>query len=147
MAKHAACWKGPALHHPPPLTLQVHGKNLFYIFEERPSPSGTPTAEVVHIHFGMSGAFRTMPLDQEAARPPKVGVGGAEGVGTTTIANQPANQSTNPHDRTHASSAPPKETTRLRLEHPEAGLVAHLSAMTVNHGGFELYEEKVGDLV
>jgi hypothetical protein len=62
---------------------------------------------VVHIHFGMSGAFRTMPLAAEAARPPR-------------------------------------ETTRLRLEHAGAGLVAHLSAMTVAHGGLELYAEKVG---
>ena len=67
---------------------QVHGKNLFYFFDERPA-----SAEVVHIHFGMSGAFRTMQLAQEAARPPR-------------------------------------ETTRLRLEHAGAGLVAHLSAMS-----------------
>jgi hypothetical protein len=38
---------------------------------------------------------------------------------------------------------PPRETTRLRLEHPGDGLVAHLSAMTVAHGGMELYHEKV----
>lgn len=38
----------------------------------------------------------------------------------------------------------PTETTRLRLEHEGAGIVAHLSAMTVAHGGLELYHAKVG---
>jgi hypothetical protein len=58
---------------------------------------------VVHIHFGMSGAFRT-------------------------------------------SSMPgpdPTPTTRLRLVHEGTGLVAHLSAMTVAHGGPGLYADKV----
>jgi len=75
----------------------------------------------------MSGAFRTLPRSQEAERPPR-------------------------------------ETTRLRLEEllPAGGaggrgggggvtnrtggdpLVAHLSAMTVTHGGLELLEAKVG---
>ena len=40
-----------------PLTrIEVHGKNLFYFFGDAASP------QVVHIHFGMSGAFKTMTL-------------------------------------------------------------------------------------
>jgi hypothetical protein len=58
---------------------------------------------VVHIHFGMSGAFRTASLP------------GPE----------------------------PTPTTRLRLVHDSTGLMAHLSAMTVAHGGVDLYQEKV----
>lgn len=57
----------------------------------------------MHIHFGMSGAFRTASLP------------GPE----------------------------PTPTTRLRLVHEGTGLMAHLSAMTVAHGGLELYQEKV----
>jgi hypothetical protein len=62
---------------------------------------------IVHIHFGMSGAFRTASLP------------GPE----------------------------PTPTTRLRLVHESTGLMAHLSAMTVAHGGLELYQEKVGGVV
>jgi hypothetical protein len=58
---------------------------------------------VVHVHFGMSGAFRTSLLP------------GPE----------------------------PTPTTRLRLVHSPSQLVAHLSAMTVQHGGLGLYQEKV----
>ncbi|KAI8465749.1 MAG: hypothetical protein J3K34DRAFT_435962, partial [Monoraphidium minutum] len=83
--------------------IEVHGKNLFYFFGEDQAP------DVVHIHFGMSGAFRTMPLEQESERPPR-------------------------------------ETTRLRLEAGGDALVAHLSAMTVAHGGLELYESKSSKL-
>lgn len=36
----------------------------------------------------------------------------------------------------------PTPTTRLRLEHPETGLVSHLSAMTVQLGDEALYTEK-----
>lgn len=40
-----------------PLTrIEVHGKNLFYFFGDEASP------HIVHIHFGMSGAFKTMTL-------------------------------------------------------------------------------------
>lgn len=40
-----------------PLTrIEVHGKNLFYFFGDAANP------RVVHIHFGMSGAFKTMTL-------------------------------------------------------------------------------------
>lgn len=40
----------------------------------------------------------------------------------------------------------PTETTRLRLEHEGDELVAHLSAMTVQHGGLGLYHEKASKL-
>lgn len=70
------------------MRIEVHGKNLFYFFGE-----GTQTV-VVHIHFGMSGHFRTSP---------------APGPETTP-------------------------TTRLRLTNDQLGVVAHLSAMTVQHG-------------
>eukprot|EP00775_Hariotina_reticulata_P002486 gene2486-2789_t len=62
--------------------------------------------QVVHIHFGMSGAFRTASLP------------GPE----------------------------PTPTTRLRLEHPASGLMAHLSAMTVAHGDLQLYLQKTAKL-
>lgn len=38
----------------------------------------------------------------------------------------------------------PTATTRLRLVHEPSQLVAHLSAMTVQHGDISLYHEKVG---
>lgn len=38
------------------LRIEVHGKNLFYFFGDVITP------HVVHIHFGMSGAFKTMTL-------------------------------------------------------------------------------------
>jgi len=83
-----ACHTSPLLTHPPP---------------HRAVPS-LDACTVMHVHFGMSGAFRTMTAPGQA----------------------------------------PTETTRLRLEHEGAGIVAHLSAMTVAHGGLELYHAKVG---
>ena len=69
--------------------IEVHGKQLFYFFGDATEPV------VMQIHFGMSGAFRTMPVG-------------------------------NPRET--------RETTRLVLENAEEGLLAHLSAMTVQHG-------------
>lgn len=45
-----------AINGKPLARIEVHGKNLFYFF----GPAEQP--EVVHIHFGMSGAFKTMTL-------------------------------------------------------------------------------------
>jgi hypothetical protein len=67
------------------------------------SSDGSSDVVVVHIHFGMSGAFRTASLP----------------------------------------GPDPTPTTRLRLVHEGTGLMAHLSAMTVAHGGVGLYREKV----
>lgn len=67
------------------------------------SSDGSSDVVVVHIHFGMSGAFRTASLP----------------------------------------GPDPTPTTRLRLVHEGTGLMAHLSAMTVGHGGLGLYREKV----
>lgn len=67
----------------------MHGKQLFYFFGDKSNPV------VMQIHFGMSGAFRTMALDKARET---------------------------------------RETTRLVLEDTAAGLLAHLSAMTVQHG-------------
>ena len=69
--------------------IEVHGKQLFYFFGDQQAPT------VMQIHFGMSGAFRTM----AAARARDI-----------------------------------RDTTRLVLEDTAAGLLAHLSAMTVQHG-------------
>jgi hypothetical protein len=69
----------------------------------RSGSSNDDDTVVVHIHFGMSGAFRTSLLPGPEATP----------------------------------------TTRLRLVHESSQLVAHLSAMTVQHGGLGLYQEKV----
>ena len=87
--------------------IEVHGKNIFYFFA-RESPTKLPstaakavtgTHDIVHVHFGMAGAFKTMRRPGEAPTP----------------------------------------TTRLRLESSELDLVAHLSAMTVNHGDDAYY--------
>ena len=52
-----ACSIGAEAVHQQPLTrIEVHGKNLFYFFGDAEKP------QVVHIHFGMSGAFKTMTL-------------------------------------------------------------------------------------
>lgn len=45
-----------AVHQKPLARIEVHGKNLFYFFGDAEAP------KVVHIHFGMSGAFKTMTL-------------------------------------------------------------------------------------
>lgn len=103
----------------PPHPVQVHGKNLFYFFagpadsgaaepvaapapEHARSPGNEAAAvhAVLHIHFGMSGAFKTMRREEA----PK-----------------------------------PAATTRLRLESDDLDLVAHLSAMTVDHGDDNFY--------
>ena len=89
--------------------MQVHGKNLFYFFSRAADsgaaePVATPPAaahSVVHIHFGMSGAFKTMRREEA----PK-----------------------------------PAATTRLRLESDDLDLIAHLSAMTVDHGDDAFYQ-------
>ncbi|GAB4813748.1 hypothetical protein N2152v2_000794 [Parachlorella kessleri] len=93
--------EGAAAVNGKPLTrIEVHGKNLFYFFGDASSPV------VVHIHFGMSGAFKTTALP------------GPE----------------------------PRETTRLRLVNEELGVVALLSAMTVQHGDLAFYESKASKL-
>ncbi len=40
--------------------IEVHGKNLFYFFSSDPAPA--TATDVVHIHFGMSGAFKVLAL-------------------------------------------------------------------------------------
>ncbi|KAK9813207.1 hypothetical protein WJX72_010568 [[Myrmecia] bisecta] len=89
-----------AIHQQPLTRIEVHGKNLFYFF----GPEQAPV--VMRIHFGMSGAFRTMALP------------GKE----------------------------PRETTRLELINREEGVVAHLSAMTVQHGDLAFYEQEAAKL-
>ncbi|CAK0783892.1 hypothetical protein CVIRNUC_007092 [Coccomyxa viridis] len=80
--------------------IEVHGKNLFYFFGE-----GDATV-VLHIHFGMSGRFKTV-------------------VRGDTLPE-------------------PRETTRLVLIGDK--VVGQLSAMIVQHGGLDLYDEKRGKL-
>lgn len=77
------------------IKIEVHGKNLFYFFGKK----GAGPTLVVHIHFGMAGAFAVY-----------------QGEEPETTAN-----------------------TRLRLQSQDAGkpIVAHLSAMTVEHGSLE----------
>lgn len=50
------CTGAEAVHQKPLTRIEVHGKNLFYFFGDTAAP------KVVHIHFGMSGAFKTMTL-------------------------------------------------------------------------------------
>ena len=52
----ACCPGAQAVHDKPLIRIEVHGKNLFYFFGDAASP------QIVHIHFGMSGAFKTMTL-------------------------------------------------------------------------------------
>ena len=99
-----------AINNRPLAKIEVHGKNLFYFFRRLSTGPVTGAAatgaaaataqhDVVHVHFGMSGAFKTM--------------------------RRPGDE--------------PTPTTRLRLEHEELDLVAHVSAMTVNHGDDAYY--------
>ncbi|KAK9902765.1 hypothetical protein WJX75_005429 [Coccomyxa subellipsoidea] len=84
-----------------PLTrIECHGKNLFYFFGEGEG------AVVLHAHFGMSGAFKTLPR----------------------------------------GGSPPETTPNTRLLLTGERVVALLSAMIVQHGGLDLYEEKVAKL-
>lgn len=80
--------------------IEAVGKNLFYWWEKKTLPKSEPPV-VIHIHFGMSGAFSVSPL------PGKV-----------------------------------TPTTRLRLVNTENNLTASLSAMTLVHGGADLYATK-----
>jgi formamidopyrimidine-DNA glycosylase len=85
--------------------IEAVGKNLFAFF----GGDGTKVQDdeiVVHVHFGMAGAWAVYLSDET---PPE-----------------------------------PTKTNRLRLECP--GIVADLSAMTVQHGGLELYQEKKAKL-
>lgn len=95
--------------------MEAVGKNLFAFFgDSSPSSPGGGDDVVVHVHFGMSGAWAVFSADSE----PEV-----------------------------------RATTRLRLEEiagpgrvDGGGLAAHLSAMTVQHGGPDLYASKKGAL-
>jgi formamidopyrimidine-DNA glycosylase len=89
-----------AINGQPFCRIEAVGKNLFAFF----GPAKFPEQQtIVHVHFGMAGAWATY-VDGEETIPE------------------------------------PTPTTRLRLEHP--GIVADLSAMTVQHGGLELYTSK-----
>lgn len=91
------------------------GKNLFYFFTPPPPSSSLDNASsvrststtVVHVHFGMSGRFKTFATDAEPE---------------TTA------------------------TTRLRLIAEDNSIGGHLSAMTVKHGGIDLFESKMAEL-
>jgi len=77
------------------LRIEVHGKNMFYFFGEPSASISDPNIVVVHIHFGMAGAFAVYKGEE-----PEV-----------------------------------TSSTRLRLEGVgKSRVVAHLSAMTVEHG-------------
>jgi formamidopyrimidine-DNA glycosylase len=54
-----------AVNNRPLEKIEVHGKNLFYFFSKDATPSKKlqpqPSLhEIVHVHFGMAGAFKTM---------------------------------------------------------------------------------------
>ena len=87
-----------AIHNRTLTRIEIHGKNLFYFFED----------VVVHIHFGMSGRFALFELGSTKKIPEA------------------------------------KPTTRLEMR--GHGLLAHLSAMTVQHGPLSLYSDKVEKL-
>lgn len=87
------------LHHPSPTPPP---QNLFYMFDR----AGSPTT-VCHIHFGMSGKFRTFTLPMEPEATPN---------------------------------------TRLRLQAADSTIGGHVSAMTVDFGGIDLYETKKAEL-
>lgn len=78
--------------------IQAIGKNLFAFFGTAEAPT------VVHIHFGMAGAWAIFQASEDVPEPSK--------------------------------------TNRLRLVNAKAKLTADLSAMTVQYGGMDLYEEK-----
>lgn len=56
-----------AVHNQPLAKIEVHGKNLFYFFAKAPAASSAKKVlqklpnmhEIVHVHFGMAGAFKT----------------------------------------------------------------------------------------
>ena len=81
--------------------IEAIGKNLFYFWGD--CRDGGKNTTVVHIHFGMSGQFKT------------AGFGKLEAT----------------------------KNTRLELASESDDIVAHLSAMTVNHGDMEFYDKKV----
>ncbi len=120
------------------------GKNLFYFFAR--TPQSAPSAVdpvVVHIHFGMSGAFTTRRVlvllcvfDY------------AHGWLSTITARRvvfPFLSPLTPHSPPIPIHSPlpgksPTPTTRLLLVNEALDVTASLSAMTVVHGGVELFE-------
>ena len=94
----------------------------------------------MHIHFGMSGAFKV-----RFARIRCNGLPHFLGSLPCQFA-----QKTVPLDQTQVLSLPgpdTKETTRLAMHSKELGLVCHLSAMTVAHGPApDLFNEKAAKL-
>lgn len=93
-----------AIHRRPLTRIEVHGKNLFYFFQNADDASSQQY--VVHIHFGMSGAFSLYDLN-------------IDGDG--------------------ALGKEPTATTRLQLINQTEGIVAHLSAMTVQLGDLGMF--------
>jgi formamidopyrimidine-DNA glycosylase len=106
--------------------VQAHGKNLFYFFggdsrEARP-PLESSSTVVMHVHFGMSGAFKIFPLG----------------------CSEPAVTATTRLRLEQLLPTPTQSATEGVAALPLLG--GHLSAMTVQHGGIDLYHAKVTDL-
>ena len=101
---------------------------------------------VMHIHFGMSGDFRLHSLNTPMA--PSSASSKKSKSSKRTLTAPPAADSDEFDDLllNNAFYPDPKPTTRLQLVNEDEGIVAHVSAMTVQHGTLDLYHTKAASL-
>lgn len=111
--------------------VEAHGKNLFYFFGRDKANTAAATV-VMHVHFGMSGAFKIFPL----------GHGEPEPTSTTRLRLEQLPQTAGPE----AASASASAATAAAGPPRRQLLGGHLSAMTVQHGGLDLYQRKAAEL-
>ena len=106
--------------------VEAHGKNLFYFF------GSVAQTVVMHVHFGMSGAFKLFHVADPNAP-----------VATSTTRLR-LEEVPLPHGAGHPAAD--TEATEVSQSAPHGLFGAHLSAMTVDHGTMELYHRKIGML-
>ncbi|WIA28170.1 hypothetical protein OEZ86_010738 [Tetradesmus obliquus] len=123
--------------------IEVHGKNLFYFFTGSSS--------------GSNGSGPGSSSAAAAGTTPPPAAAAAAAAGQAVLSPEDEDPLAEPDEvhrdeiwgafRTSLLPGPePTATTRLRLLHSPSQLMAHLSAMTVQHGGLGLYQEKVSKL-
>lgn len=144
--------------------MQRYGKNLFYFFNASCSSvkkngsssnggsSSTTSAMsdddvVMHVHFGMSGAFKLFELDTPSS---------PSATATTRLRLEQMPSAAAGAPSAPASGAVPSGASAASAasgsslapfgSQQQYLLGAHLSAMTVEHGGLDLYHAKVAAL-
>lgn len=115
--------------------VECHGKNLFFFFNKN------AMCTVVHVHFGMSGAFpvHSIPASSRSSWPQW-----ALSPSTAVLPSQSSSAVSLQEDR--PEWVHPTNTTRLTLFNAALNVYGHLSAMTVTEGSPQLYVDKISML-